>query len=871
MNDPLEKYRDKRDPGRTNEPFSAERNSRPGPGETWSGRFVIHQHAASRMHFDLRLQVGGTLQSFAVPRGISLDPSDKHLAIHTEDHPIDYLFFEDVIPEGNYGAGSMIVWDTGGVTFLEVDGENSLRRGKLDFVLSGFKARGRFALIATGRRKAATGLAGTRGTAAEWLLIKKKDASSGTGLRLAESMPRSVLSGLTVEELGHQPSIDQALREEASQLAHAHPPLARQAPLSQTPIVPMVCSSEAVPRRSPHHLYELKLDGVRIIATKDRNEAQLNYRSGRVATRNYADIARSVRHLPVQSAILDGEIVTFDELGRPSFQRLAPRIQARKLRDIEVAEANVPVVFMVFDVLMLDDFDLRAAPLSERKKVLHQLVRGQGFTRALDHIVERGDALFALCEQQGLEGMIAKRKDSVYTLGPKKSGDWVKDKREEDHDFVVVGFTEGKDGFRSLCLGTFVGDRLIYRGRVGGGFSDEERRRLESVLRAAVGDPHAIVALPADVRMVPIRLGLVVRVKSHGFTEEGHLRAPVYQGVRADREPRECTAGPNDERIEPQPPEAGEAREEPALTPRATRARGRVKLTNREKVFWPTEGFTKGDLLDYYQAVAPTMLPLLANRPVVLVRYPDGIEGKSFYQWRAPKGTPDWIATIELYDEEKQQERGSGKAAFLIDSVDALLYIANLGCIPVHILASREATREYCDFLTIDFDLGERPFTDGVRLALALRELLDELELSSFPKTSGQRGLHVLVPLGPGVTHDSSKLLCELLGRLLVGRHQDIATMERRIEKRGDKVYVDTGQTGRSRTIVAPYSVRAYPGARVSTPLRWEEVHLALDPAVFTIETVPQRIHSVGDPMRTLLAVPPDLPKVLSVLARWTS
>ena len=224
MNDPLEKYRDKRDPGRTNEPFSAERNSRPGPGETWSGRFVIHQHAASRMHFDLRLQVGGTLQSFAVPRGISLDPSDKHLAIHTEDHPIDYLFFEDVIPEGNYGAGSMIVWDTGGVTFLEVDGENSLRRGKLDFVLSGFKARGRFALIATGRRKAATGLAGTRGTAAEWLLIKKKDASSGTGLRLAESMPRSVLSGLTVEELGHQPSIDQALREEASQLAHAHPP-----------------------------------------------------------------------------------------------------------------------------------------------------------------------------------------------------------------------------------------------------------------------------------------------------------------------------------------------------------------------------------------------------------------------------------------------------------------------------------------------------------------------------------------------------------------------------------------------------------------------------------------------------------------------
>jgi bifunctional non-homologous end joining protein LigD len=294
-----------------------------------------------------------------------------------------------------------------------------------------------------------------------------------------------------------------------------------------------------------------------------------------------------------------------------------------------------------------------------------------------------------------------------------------------------------------------------------------------------------------------------------------------------------------------------------------------VKLTNRDKTYFPEDQLTKGDLLDYYEAIAPVMLPHLEGRPVVLVRYPDGISGKNFYQWRAPDGTPDWVRTFELYDEDKQEARGTGKAAFLIDSTDALLHIANLGCIPVHVLAGRESSREHCDFVTIDFDIAEHPFRDAVILALTLKEILDDLSLTGFPKTSGQRGLHVLIPLGPGVPFASAKILCELLGRLLVGRHSDIATMERRIEKRGDKLYVDTGQTGRSRTIVAPYSVRAFPGARVSTPLRWEELHLALDPSVFTILSVVDRVAAQGDPMAKLLHTRPDLPAVLQELSRW--
>lgn len=866
MKDRLEKYREKRDPGRTNEPFSAEHQARSEGNATWKGRFVIHQHAATRMHYDLRLQIGNTLQSFAVPRGLALDPKEKHLAVHTEDHPLEYLFFEDVIPAGNYGAGNMIVWDTGGFYFNEASGEDSLVRGKLDFVLDGFKAKGRFALIATGRRKAKTGLAGTQGAAAEWLLIKKKDAHSAEDVSLIEKYPRSVYSGLRVEELSHRKDLADAFEKRARALVQEKGARVRT-PLHSVP-VPMICDSNGAPTDSKDWLYELKLDGVRIVATKSKEEVTLQYRSGRTTTKNYADVARALRHLPVDDVVLDGEIVTFDGRGRPSFSGLAPRIQARKASDIVRVEAEVPVIYMIFDVLRIGPVDVRGLPLEARKALVQELVKGQGYLRALDHIQEKGSALWALCEQEELEGMVAKRLGSSYAVGPRASGDWVKIKRQEDNEFVVVGFTIGDEGgLKALCLGAYVGERLVYRGRVGGGFSAKQRKSLLSDLKNLSAKICA-VEVPKEVPAYPVHPELVVKVRSQGFSEGGHLRAPVFLGVHEDKEPRDCTAGPNDEVLEAPSAFAERGNELPAAPPTPTKRR--AKLTNLTKVYWPNEGLTKGDLLAYYENIAPLMLPHLKDRPVVLVRYPDGIDGKSFYQWRAPEGTPSWIRTFELYDEEKQSAKGSGKAAFLIDSEDALLHIANLGCIPIHVLAGRENTREACDFLTIDLDLGERAFADGVRLALTLKEILDELELPSFPKTSGQRGLHILIPLGPGVRFESAKLLCELIGRLLVGRHSDMATMERRIEKRGDKIYVDTGQTGRSRTIVAPYSVRAFPGGRVSTPLRWQEIHLALDPGAFTMETVVTRAEAQGDPMAELLNSRPNLPEVMKRLASWT-
>ncbi|HSC86603.1 MAG TPA: hypothetical protein VLC09_05005, partial [Polyangiaceae bacterium] len=375
---------------------------------------------------------------------------------------------------------------------------------------------------------------------------------------------------------------------------------------------------------------------------------------------------------------------------------------------------------------------------------------------------------------------------------------------------------------------------------------------------------------------------LVVRVKFAGFTSDGHLRAPVFSGVAGDKSPRDCTAAPSEERLEeaagPPTEEAGDGAEQgPAAGTSASSTSAQQRglrpdlvITNRSKIFWASEGFSKGDLLDYYARISGFMLPFLAGRPVVLVRYPDGVDGKNFYQWRAPEGTPAWIRTSELYDEEKQDERGTNKATFLIDDLSSLLYVINLGCIPLHVLASRETSPTHCDFLTIDFDIGTRPFREAIQLALSLRRLLDELGLTGFPKTSGQRGLHVLIPLGPGQSFETAKLLCELLGRLLVAKNADIATMERRKDKRGDKVYVDTGQTGRSRTIVAPLSARAFPGATVSTPLGWDEVHLALDPSTFTIETVPVRLEEHGDPWAGWLDTRPDLPAALQRLARYT-
>lgn len=833
--DGLEKYRRKRDPAVTNEPFAVD----PRASErTLNGRFVVHQHAATRMHYDVRIQIGNALRSFAVPKGPSLNPEDKRLAVNTEDHPLEYLDFEDVIPEGNYGAGAMIAWDTGRVSYLEGSAQDGVARGKIDFTLAGFKLKGRFALVRTKRNPA------------EWLLIKKQDEFAEATSDVIERLPRSVLSGMTVQELESSGALVQDLELRARSLG------ATQAELNVSGAEPMLCATEGAGLDDPDRLYELKLDGVRILADKHGQSVHLRYRNGRAAAANYPEIARAVRALAPERVVLDGEIVAFDANGKPNFQRLGPRIQARKPLDVERAREQVPVVYLVFDLLALGSWSLVDVPLVERKRLLVQLVQGKGYLQALDHLEGNGSLLFDLCRRESLEGVVAKRMRSKYRFGPVRSDDWVKCKTEREEDFVVVGHCPGRGkraGFGALCVAAYRDNDLVFRGRVGSGLSDSSIRELGDLLKPLEHSRYPCVGeVPADLRDASfVRPELVVRVRYQDFTEEGRLRHPVFRGLRQGVDPRTCTTYP------------------PSEVELVAPALDLVQLSNQDKIFWPAEGYTKGDLCDYYASAADVMLPFLAGRPVVLVRYPDGILGKSFYQWRAPQGTPDWIRTFEVRDEDARDEKGE-KRAFLIDNPEALVHIANLGCIPLHVLACREHTRHLCDFLTIDLDIGDQPFKHAVILSLSLRDLLEELDLRGFPKTSGQKGMHILIPTG-GIDFDSAKLLVELLGRLLVARHMDIATMERRVNKRGPKVYVDTGQTGQSRTIVAPYSVRAAPGATVSTPLLWDEVHLALDPTRFTMFTVPARLARLGDPMAELLQVKPDIARAVQELGRRLS
>jgi bifunctional non-homologous end joining protein LigD len=851
------------------------------------------------MHFDLRLEMGGALTSFAVPRGPSLDPADKRLAVQTEDHPIEYLDFEDVIPDGNYGAGPMIVWDIGRVQYLEQPPEVGEQTGKIDFLLFGQKLRGRYALVLTGKSRDAES-AGQR----QWLLLKKQDGYCRPGEDVTSTQPHSVLSGLTIAELANKREIAQALEHEAARLG------AKPGRVETASLVPMLCSTKPGELVESGRIYELKLDGVRIIAHKHADTVALRYRSLRPAALNYPEVARAVRSLCPEEVVLDGEIVAFDDQGRPSFQRLAPRIQARRPADVNQARVSCSINYIVFDLLQLGPYDLRPIPLVERKRLLKKLLPGRGVIWVNDHVADDGRALFDFCRKQRLEGVVSKLARGAYKPGPVRTREWIKLKCAREDEFVIVGWVSGKNSrerLGALELATFDGERWVYRGRVGSGLSDaiidDLLRQLTPLLRPddpAVGEP-----LPYQGQRHSVHPELVARVEYLEWTPDRRLRMAVFLGLREDIDPEACRAAPPDEAAavalaaalveappggEPEPrPEladdtssAGDATrasavaggagstgrrgEAPAAAASAPPERSpRVVLSNRSKVFWPDEGYSKGDLLDYYAAISDTLLPHLRERPVMLVRYPDGITGKSFYQWNVPRGTPDWIRTLALRDEDRD---GKTVATFLVDSADALLHIVNLGCIPLHVLACRQPTLECCDFLTIDFDLGGQPLHQGIKLALSLRELLAELELTGFAKTSGQTGLHVLIPMGPGISFDTAKALVELIGRLLQLRHPDISTMERRVSERRGRVYIDTGQTGRSRTIVAPYSVRAYPGASVSTPLFWEEVHMALDPRQLTMFTVPTRVLERGDALEGMLDVRPDIPAAVARLGR---
>ncbi|HEU4371559.1 MAG TPA: DNA ligase D [Methylomirabilota bacterium] len=851
---PLDDYRKKRDPARTPEPF--------GPARAGEGRmFVVQKHAARRLHYDVRLEMDGVLKSWAVPKGPALKAEEKRLAVHVEDHPVEYADFEGIIPEGNYGAGAVIVWDRGWYRLVK-DGPPSeqLRAGRLEVELFGHKLRGRWTLARMG------------GKDKEWLLLKKADGFAG-GDEPVERFPESVLSGLTVEEVREGSTRVAALR---AALARANAP-AGDVDAARQPV--MLASVGERAFSDPGWLYELKYDGVRILAARAGGEVALYGRAGQVFTPRYPEIVTALRALPLDRFVLDGEVVALDEQGRPSFQRLQNRMHLARPADVERARSTVPVSAVFFDALTLDGRDLRRLPLSERKACLALAVPARGVIRYGDHVSGQGEAFYEAAAEQRVEGVIAKRADSRYTGG--RTRDWLKLKCQLRQEFVIGGWTDpqgARGWFGALHVGVYDGERLVYAGKVGTGFDEAALRRIWDHLQPLARKTSPFEAgSPTGRGHHWVEPTLVCEVRFTEWTEEGGIRHPAFLGLRDDRAPTECRrevgAGPfaqygiRSGTLPPLPgdtPPAPVARATPEPTgPREARERW-ATITNPRKIFWPDEGYTKSDLVGYYEMVAPWLLPYLRGRAVVLTRYPDGITGKSFYQKDAPTWVPAWVRTARI----RAEGVGRDIDYFVVDDVETLRYVANTGTIPLHLWASRLESLDRPDWLVLDLDPKGAPFTDVVKVALALRALLERLELPSYPKTSGATGLHVLLPLGARYSYEEARTFARLLATLAVEAVPAIATIARMIRTRGGKVYVDFGQNGPGQTIVAPLAVRPLPGAPVSAPLRWPEVTARLDPSRFTIRTAPARLEKLGDPMAPVLGAGVDIAAALARLDR---
>jgi len=870
--DSLSAYRAKRSPDRSPEPV--------GTVSPALGRlFVVHKHAARQLHFDLRLEMDGVLRSWAVPKGPSYDTADKRLAVKVEDHPLEYGDFEGTIPAGNYGAGGVIVWDRGEWVALE-DWREGLEKGKLLFELKGYKLHGKWTLVKIKKSEK------------DWLLIKERDGwAKSPGDQFPEE---SVLSGLTVEEVkaGQTPvaAMRQALEAE-------HVPHTRVDPRSAS-VMLAESADQAFTRDG--WIFELKLDGYRLLAGKFAGEALLLTRNGNDYTGVFPEVARAIKALPFDDLVIDGEVVVLDPSGKPSFALLQQRGRLSAALDIRRAAVELPTTFYAFDLLGLEGFDTRPLPLARRKELLMKSLPKLGPVRFLDHVEREGEALLRQVSAMGLEGIIAKKADAPYRGG--RSGQWIKIKAEPTDDFVIVGYTEPKGGrghFGALQLADFIDGALVYAGRVGTGFDDaslaELGGMLESITRTdppcfgpAAGpgaEPKPSAEIPETKTTTWVNPVHVCEVRFREWTPDGVLRHPAFLRMRADKQPHECErqgwgarahtgaaeppagAAPAAAGTDGGPVDDAMARvpAEPPPKPPVVKA---VTISNPRKIFWPEERYTKGDLIEYYRAVSRWLLPYLRNRPVVLTRFPDGIDGKSFYQKDAPEFAPAWMRTVGIWSQDTQREI----RYFVCDDEESLVYIANMGSIPLHIWASRVGSLELPDWCVIDLDPKEASFAEVIRAALVLRRICESAGMPHYVKTTGKTGLHILLPLGRQCTYEQSRILGELLARLVIRELPKTTTITRHVTKRGDKVYLDYLQNRHGQLIVAPFSVRPLPGATVSMPLTWDEVDDALDPRAFTIKTAIARMDRLGaDPVVGVLEEKPDLAAVLERLSRASS
>ena len=816
----LHTYRKRRSASATPEPFGdAGRPAAHGARRL----FVVQQHAATRLHWDFRLEVDNVLKSWAVPKGPSTDPDDKRFAAQVEDHPVEYADFEGSIPKGNYGAGQVIVWDQGTYTELE-DFVAGFEQGKLAFELNGHKLRGRFALVQIKSRHS---------SGKEWLLIKEQDQWVRSG-PLPED---SVFSGLTVAELEDPHAAAAAFTERIANLDPAPP---KTTSLIEAPML----ASASEPFHRDGWVFEIKYDGYRLMIEREGYAVMLRSRGGIDLTARFPELVKCARCLPCAEFAMDGEVVVHDQRGVPKFGLLQERAAVRGEGATRLASRHNPVTFYAFDLPHAAGYDLKSQPLLVRKELLQTLLPSAGPLRYSAHVEGNGIETFHAMAKLGLEGVVGKRADSRYRSG--RSEHWLKVRSNRTGDFVIVGWVPQKSNaadLGALVLAEYRGGELAYCGRVGSGLGEAERRDLQRRI-AALGPGTALSPDREHRWLEPL---LVCEVEYREYSLDGNVRNPVFLRLRDDKPPQECIG----------------AFAEPAPLPSEPEPVREVPITNRNKVFFPEKELTKGDLLDYYEKAAPWMLPYLKDRPLVLTRFPDGIHGKSFYQRDAPAFVPDWVQREVLWSESAQRE----VHYFVVQNTESLVYLANMGAIPIHAWHSRITDLEHPDWCVLDLDPKDAPFADVVTTAKAMKELLDEAELPGYLKTSGASGLHILVPLARQLTHRQATTLGELLARVIVARQPDICTITRAVRRRESKVYIDYLQNGHGQLLVAPLSARAEPAASVSMPVKWSELNGRLKNANYHLKNAVARLKRAGDPMAPLLDTVPDLERALARVA----
>jgi bifunctional non-homologous end joining protein LigD len=891
----IREYHNKRDFIKTPEPVG---NTE---WRTKSGglRFVVQKHDARRLHYDFRLETKeGVLKSWAVPKGLSLDPKVKRLAVMTEDHPLDYLLFEGVIPQGNYGAGTVIVWDTG---TYSTDNElaDQLQNGKIIITLSGQKLKGRYLLI---RRKT------QEVEDNQWLLIKGYDQYTSDE-DLTISRPDSVLTRRNNEDLG---SKEQEISDPNQQGRNVRQNRAKKTKnLTHDEKFPSTCKPMLgtlidTPFDSSEWVFEIKWDGVRAILFLNKEEQilELKSRNDKLITHRYPELLSQLKSdiNCKESAILDGEIVVLNEKGVPDFQEHQRRMNVDRSKDIERLAKEIPSTYYFFDILYIDGRNVQTLPFVERRQILSNVIMSNDRIRISDFIEEKGIEAFEKIKDFNLEGMMAKRKSSRYIQGT-RSADWLKIKNIKTKDCIVIGFTKGegnREGYFGSLLLAMYNERgeLVFVGHSGSGFDFDTLAKIYGKLKKIKVDSCPIRYVPYTNRdPVWVSPELVAEVKFHGWTNDRIMRGPIFLRLREDKSPNECRIETEEHlsevirRIDDASTYHTPYIKQSNSTGNNRQSTNKRLFSNLEKIFWNEtkdhKVLTKGDLIDYYERISDYILPYLKDRPLSLSRYPDGVLGKHFYHKNWDKPKPEYVETVKVYSESS-----GGIVNYIIcNNKETLLWLANLGCIEMHPWYSRvkdfdsckdqELNEDICglnfpDFIVFDLDpyiysgletAGEEPeyningFKAVVEVAYYLKDLFKELNISSYVKTSGKTGLHIFVPIISSYTYDQTRRFAEVIGNMLVKLYPRKITMEWKTIKRKGKVFFDHNQNSKGKTLASIYSVRPTASATVSMPIEWKELSsiVPTDFNLLNVSSAPKK----GDPWKTILEQKQDINKIL--------